>query len=723
MPELCRFALFLLFMACGQAGAAFAAELPVFPVPGPMGKAGWGKWGYLKDAATGEILFSPPFSRGVHLPAESVDASILPAPDAKGAYGYVDAASGKVLLAPQFYAADLFIDGIAIVARAYPEQARTVTLGGNPAHRKPAVLTPVAEGLIDRNGREILPALYDVRRSDGGSRHRLFLLKDAQGATAVFHADKGFIVPPGTYQDISCTPEGAVLCDGVYYDPDGRRIPPPDGAGIARVEPTGLLRVRREEKGTTPLEGVMRRDGSLLVPVQYHNIEAAPEAGVWLASRPDAQAERALKAAPNKDALPLTTLADSAVSNAMTVDVYDASGAMLRSFRADAETLRVRGEHCTYLNKGRKHRVNIRTGEAVPEPEAPADPASGCRPFLQDGKYGIKNADGTVGVPAIHDEMHSLGGGLFAARRGLSSVNTWGVIDGTGKEILPFVWGSIQNAYPPFSTGIEASHATRTAGPLLCRRYRDKSGPGGYWLLDRNGRFITPRDKPYDTACAFAFNAAGLAAVSRSGKHGVIDDTGKEVLPCEYAHVRDVLQPPETGGPAKPTAEDALFQVRRGKLWGLYDGAGTELIPVQYGDMTLHPPYTAQGWIRVQDAGGNKHGLVNIRTGQSLAPVHDFVWIFPGFFLVRTGDGYGMPDRQGEEITRYDRAEWLEDAGVLAARRDGKYALLDANGKQVFPFRCDSVHAAFASFVWCRTGETDALVDNTGREYRIQGGQ
>jgi len=669
MPKICRLALFLLFAVCDQAGAA------------------------------------------------TPDLSILPAPDAEGRWGYVNAATGKVLIAPRFSAADFFFDGIAIVSRASPA-------------------TPMV-GLIDRDGREILPARYTkVRRANGAMRDtyadayipRLFLLQDTQGATAVFHADKGFIVPPEKYHDLSFTPEGAVLCDGVYYDPDGKRLHPPADARIAGVErETGLLRVLREEKGKAPLEGVMRRDGSLLVPMKYHHIEEAPEAGVWLASHLDAQAKRASRAAPLKDASPLTALADSAVSTTMTVDVYDATGELLRSFRADAKTLRVRGEHCAYLNKGRKHRVNVRTGEPVPEPEAPADPTSGCRPFRQNGKYGINNADGTLGVPAIYDELHSLGGGIFAARRGLfvaarrgrPSVNIWGVIDGTGREILPFVWGRIQNAYPPACAGIENSYATRAAGPLLCRRYRDRGGPGGYWLLDRDGRFITPRDRPYDTA--LAFNAAGLAMVSRGGKHGVIDDAGKEVLPCEYAQVREVLPPPGTGGPA--AAKDALFQVRRGKLWGLYDGAGAELIPVQYGDMTLHSPYREQGWIRVQNADRNKHGLVNIRTGHILAPIYDFVWTFPGFFLVRTGDGYGMPDRLGEEITRYDRAEWLDNAGVLATRRDGKYALLDENGRQFFPFRCDSVQAAFASFVWCRTGETRALVDNRGREYRIQDGR
>jgi hypothetical protein len=721
----CRLVLFLLFAACGQAVAASTPDVSSFPVP----RQG-GKWGYLQDAATGKILFAPRFS-GLEGHSASPDMSIVPAPDAKGTWGYVDAATGKVAIAPQFYEAGFFYDGIAIVSRAYPDKAYEARARDEQGNARPAVVVPVAEGLIDRNGREILPTLYDLKRADSNGAYipRLFLLKDAQGAMAVLHADKGYVVPPGACKEFRFSREGSVFCGGSYYEPDGRRHTPPAGSEITCVESeTRLFRVEQNKKDDVSLEGVMRRDGSLLVPVKYHNIDAAPAAGVWLASRIDASVVGKIVAAVRRGGTPDI----SEGKDSLSVDVYDASGAVLRSFRA-GEYPSVSGEQCTYRSKGHRYEVNARTGEAVPEREAPTDPTSAFQPFKQNGKYGIKNADGSVSVQALYDNLHSLGNGLFAAtRRDVVYENTWGVIDGKGREIIPFIYGGIE----------AASYPTRSTGPLLCNRYSSE----GYWLLGRDGRFITPRDNPYYSAVYF--NAVGLAKVYRNGKHGVIDHTGKVVIPIEYSTVFDELSLREgkqrkgTGreksagdnaGTAKLTAKDALYRVERGSLWGLYDGTGKELIPIQYGHISLDAlgdSNLEQGWVKVEDEGRNNSGVANFRTGQTIAPIYSTVRVYPGFFLAymhssRTEnrrDLYIMLDRRGKEGARYDRAEWLEDAGLLAARadRDGNYALLNGTGKQLFPARCENVRRATASFVWCGTDAGKALVDKAGREYRIR---
>jgi len=712
-------------VCCGQraAAAVSAADVSAFPAPSQGGK-----WGYLKETATGEIIFEPRFSNEGSRPG--LDVSIVPAPNAEGMWGYVDAITGKVLIAPRFYGADFFYDGIAIVSRSYPDMAHGVMVLNREGKVKPATVVPVAEGLIDRNGRDILPARYDIISVNSNGTHipRLFLLKNAQGATALFHTDKGYIVPPWKYKALSLTSEGGVFCDGgAYYDPGGKRHTPPAGCEITHVESeTGLLRVR-QKKGAIPLKGVMRRDGSLLVPVKYHEIVAAPVVGVWLASRVDASARSMIKAAVLTKRVP--EIDEGA--DVLTVDVYDATGKVLRSFRARYHPT-ASGEYCTYQSKGRKYTVNARTWETMPEREEPADPTTGFQPFKEGNKYGIKNANGAVSVQALYDRMHSLGGGLFAATRQYEYYSdNWGVIDGNGREIIPFIYGGIE----------AASYPTRTTGPLHCMRFSSKEE--GYWLMGRNGRFLTPRNKPYGSR--FYFNDVGLATVYRDGKHGVIAYSGKEVLPCEYKTVFDELglrknrdreegEQGKTDGntaeTAKLTAKDSLFRVERNELWGVYDGTGKKLIPVQYGFIDMDNPNLEQGWVGVEDKKRQNRGLLNFRTGQTIAPIYSSVNIYPGFFLAyihatktdNNREVYIMLDRQGKEGTRYERAKWLKDAGLLMVRteRNGKYALLDGTGRQIYPFRCDAVWEAAASFVWCRTDAGKFLVDNTGREYRIQ---
>jgi hypothetical protein len=461
----------------------------------------------------------------------------------------------------------------------------------------------------------------------------------------------------------------------------------------------------------------MRQDGSLIVPVKYDDVQAVPEAGIWLASRGDA-AVAVLAAAAVLTGKAPEIKEDEDI---LTVDVYDASGKVLRSFRARYNPS-ISGTTYAYKSKGRDFRVDARSGAAVPEKEKepPASPTSGFRPFKEGEKYGIKNAAGAVSVPPLYDAVEGLGGGLFAAKREKAAYrDNWGVIDGAGKEIVPFLYGSIwRSGYP-----------SPAAGPLKCGRY---GKGGGYWLVGRDGRFITPEDKPYDGD--FYFNAVGLAVVWRGGKHGVIDSAGKEVLPCEYDTVFDELSLNEhekkqgknkdrTDKPGSDkdaaaktplTVKDALFRVERDKLWGLYDGTGKELVPIQYGFVDAKMPDL--GWAGVEDKRRNKRGAVNFRTGQAIAPQYDSLKVYPGFFVAwmrgdKGKDVYILLNRKGEETARYERAEWFEDAGLLAVRQDGKYALLDKTGKQLCPFRYDYVYKADGPFVWARTKQEQALVD------------
>lgn len=117
--------------------------------------------------------------------------------------------------------------------------------------------------------------------------------------------------------------------------------------------------------------------------------------------------------------------------------------------------------------------------------------------------------------------------------------------------------------------------------------------------------------------------------------------------------------------------------------------------------------------------------MFNIRTGQVIPPDYSSVRVYPGFFGTyqygRDGnkDAYILLNKQGRPFAQYDRAEWFENASLLAARkdRDGKYALLDKNGKPLTPFRYESVSKAEGPFVWCWTDDEKKLIDGKGKRY------
>ncbi len=640
------------------------------------------------------------------LPARAeLDVSIVPAPDAEGKWGYVDAASGKTLIAPQFSDAGFFYDGAAIVKRADHEKTYTAkTIRGETVR-----VIPEFAGIINRDGEEILPLRYEVYRADSGGNRlpRLFLVRTDEGELGALHAGKGWIVPPGAYKNISFTSDGAVLCDGAHYTPDGLRVNPPSGCEVAWQEKkTGMFRVRK--KGGGP-EGVMRPDGSLLVPVEYNEIKAMPEAGIWLASRGDSAAKgKLLLAYMLGKGIDVDDGEDIAATH-----VYDASGAKLRSFRSRYYPSAA-GDIYEYLSEGREYRVNARTGELLPEKSDYEADGKGFRIFKEKKLYGIKDARDQVTVPPEYEEIASLGGGLFSATRKMEYyVNNHGLIDGNGKVILPFIYGGIESC----------SYPTRKNGPLLRMTW---GSPSAYQLIDRSGRALG--EHSYENQ--FYFNAAGQAVVWRGHKYGLIDHTGREVLPCAHETVFDEITLRETRqgtGTAPKSAsvapKEALYIVERDNLWGIYDGTGKELVPIRYGYVTLDN--MPQGWARVENPGRTKRGVVNWRSGQVIEPVYDSVMVYQGFFIAYIYGGnkdvYIVLDKKGKETARYDRAEWLENAAALVAKKDGKYAMMNEEGKPLTPFRYENMFKAEGPFLWAWPEDGNKiLLNGKGREYTIK---
>ena len=70
-------------------------------------------------------------------------------------------------------------------------------------------------------------------------------------------------------------------------------------------------------------------------------------------------------------------------------------------------------------------------------------------------------------------------------------------------------------------------------------------------VIDKSGKEVIPCK--YDFIYDFC---EGLAKVRLDGKYGYIDKSGKEVIPCKYDGAKFV--------------SDGLIGVKRGKKWGVY---------------------------------------------------------------------------------------------------------------------------------------------------------
>lgn len=162
--------------------------------------------------------------------------------------------------------------------------------------------------------------------------------------------------------------------------------------------------------------------------------------------------------------------------------------------------------------------------------------------------------------------------------------------------------------------------------------FADISKDDKWGLMDSTGKMIVP--------CKYsmlidAFNAYGLAKVSNAGGFGYVDSTGDEVIKCKYQSVGEF--------------SEGLLDARFNDKWGYIDTKGNTIIPHKY------------------DIG---------------------IWFEDGLARVAKREGseyyFGYIDKEGNEVIPliYTNAKDFED-GVAEVMIDGKWVKIDKKGNRI----------------------------------------
>ncbi|MCL2168253.1 MAG: WG repeat-containing protein [Lentimicrobiaceae bacterium] len=164
------------------------------------------------------------------------------------------------------------------------------------------------------------------------------------------------------------------------------------------------------------------------------------------------------------------------------------------------------------------------------------------------GKWGYvaKLSHETV-ISCKYEEAKDFSEGLAAVllSDNYSSNYSWGFIDKTGKEVIPFTFQLAES----FSEGLAAVK---------------RNGKWGF--INKAGKEIT----------AFNFQrvgnfSEGLAAVKRNGKWGFIDKTGEEVIPLNFQMAENF--------------SEGVAAVKSNDYWGFIDNVGNEVLPFRYSEI------------------------------------------------------------------------------------------------------------------------------------------
>ena len=212
-----------------------------------------------------------------------------------------------------------------------------------------------------------------------------------------------------------------------------------------------------------------------------------------------------------------------------------------------------------------------------------------------------------------------------------------------------------------------------------------------------------------------SFNRHGLALVSKDGKSGFIDQTGKEII--SLPSVVDFFNMIEVNKDRKQNIVDLMgkdliplidhdgnffflkvntggkkndYGVISGGKWGIIDLMGTEITPPVYDEIF---PFNQQGLAWVQK--NENMGIINLIGTEITPPVYDEIEAFnqKGLALVKKDGKLGLIDAKGKQISPpvYDEIESFNQQGLSIVKKDSKWGVIDTTHKIIIPLLYDEI--------------------------------
>ena len=287
--------------------------------------------------------------------------------------------------------------------------------------------------------------------------------------------------------------------------------------------------------------------------------------------------------------------------------------------------------------------------------------------------------------------------------------NKWGVIDSSGNIVID----------PSYQEMIIIPNSKNDV--FLCT-YDVNYDDGTYKtkaLNSNNEEIFTDYDKIEAISNTDENNNlsydGNVLRVQKEGKYGLIDFSGKSLLPCEYDNITSV-----------EGLQGAIKIVKEGKV-GVADDKGQILIPTEYNDIEKLGEQTSQGFI-VQNEEG-KYGIVDISNNQVIEAKYDSVsTIHQGDYYVVTESGkQKIIKKDGTEVLNGDYDEIVSilknpENGVIY-KKQNKYGIMKLDGTiTINPNYDDLKEAKTETFIASNNGKYGIidLSNETKLEFKYQ---
>ncbi|MBC7921508.1 MAG: WG repeat-containing protein [Ferruginibacter sp.] len=592
-----------------------------------------------------------------------------------GLFGYADAA-GKFVIAAQYEQALPFVDGLARVKK---------NEGWSLVNEKGKVLTKRSYHEVGafRNG----VAVVSRREYTDGHYAVLYGTVSPKGSEVIasvypfFTGDTGnsrFIVGKSSPADSPTGPESR-SGRGAESDPGEPASRGPADRGPASRSPAN-------EATGAPLQarfGVLNAEGEWVVPMQYQAVRDY-----------------------NYRLFAVKTVDKPTVPGRWRV--FTAGGE--ECFNADEPAAGGSGPTAT-PGSSRPARPTGKTasgtssGSPKSQPVAYTDIKDFDEEYAtvkRDSRWGILHRSGRLVKPMVYQEILRTGKSTY----NLLPMPQWKVVDQQNNQKFAYEFEDI-----------------RAVNEVLYSYQLE----GRRGLMDEKGAIITP--PVYDRIAPITGN---LTVVQTNRKCGVIDQTGKTILPNEYDNILiDSLT--------------SLIKTQNGGKWGVYDRTGKQLVPLRHEALRVQPDGKLVASL------GGQWGVMDTQGNPRIPFAYQFIGDFRfGKARAKNQDAWGVLDERGNwlvepifgdtriindslcvyftngrsGIINTNRSEMrlaVDSLGFMAngfilAKYNGQYGLYNQHGQEIIPIQYDYLSGFGAdSMITVRVGDRQGLINTRGR--------
>ena len=279
--------------------------------------------------------------------------------------------------------------------------------------------------------------------------------------------------------------------------------------------------------------------------------------------------------------------------------------------------------------------------------------------FEQEGLFGYRRkSDGVILAPAVYEEADTIS----------DEYNNYTRVKRNGK--YGFLGGQNMKEVTPMHFEEASPYCYYTARVKL---------DGNFYFLNDKEKIIIPEPRE--------MNKKQVTTIDYAGKYGLIDASGKELIPAVYDGIKsDPL---------------GFFRVRKGCKYGVISPSGKIITPIKYdyieGFGIISEYYrnnycNSSTFCQVQI--GTSYGIINATGKEIIAPIYDELngGIDNGVVWARIGDKWGYIDTNGNSFAgsiHYENIGGFLTNKLLSAKYNGKWGAVNQNGDVVIPFLYD----------------------------------